>query len=103
MKKTILAVFALLAFAAPALAWDDPDRVYRARGDSITPEAGNAVARNIAIQTIDPWPPHVRNSRINIDGAYATHGIDRYRAGKATPPRGINTQSVAPSGSGAPR
>jgi hypothetical protein len=67
---------------------------YRWRGDSITIENGNAVNANIAIQTIDPWPPHVHNSRINIDGERALIGITRYKANKSIKPESLETQDV---------
>ena len=100
MRTLIIAIGCAFALAGSAVAGDDPDNQYRARRDSITPEVGNAVARNIAIQTVDPWPPNVRNPRIDINGEHAAHAIQRYRAGRATPPAGVSTQSVRPSGSG---
>lgn len=98
--KTSLAAAALLLAASGAAQAHDPDNVYGARRDSITPEFGNSVAHNIAVQTIDPWPPNVRNSRINIDGERALIGIQRYKANKSIPPVGIGTQTVSPVGAG---
>ncbi len=95
IRTTILSagvVLAMLMASSIAIAHDDSDDIYRARRDSITPEHGNSVRRNIAIQTIDPWPPHVRNSRISIDGERALIGIQRYKANKSIPPVGLSTQ-----------
>jgi hypothetical protein len=70
--------------------------------DSITIHHGNSVAHNIAVQTIDPWPPHARNSRIDVDGQRLMVGIARYKANKSLPPRGLSKQSngngVSPNG-----
>jgi hypothetical protein len=73
---------------------------YRWRGDSITIEHGNAIAHNIAVQTIDPWPRYAGKSRIDVDGGRLLIGVKRYKANKSIPPRGLTTQSiiVAPTG-----
>lgn len=73
---------------------------YRARRDSITAGAGNAVAHNIAAQTIDPWPKHSANKKIDMDGDRALIAIDRYKANKSIEPTGLETQSIVGTGSG---
>lgn len=72
----------------------DPFDDYRARRDSITFQAGNSVSHNMAVQTINPWPEYVGNSRIKLDSDRALIAIDRYKANKSIPPRGLTTQSV---------
>jgi hypothetical protein len=67
---------------------------YRARRDGITFEHGNAIAHNIAVQTIDPWPPYVGNSRIDVDGRRLLIAAERYKENKSIPPRGLTTQSI---------
>ncbi len=67
---------------------------YRANRDSIIAEHGNAVSNNIAVQTIDPWPPAARNNRIDVDGERAAKAIERYKAGRVTEPKGLATQNV---------
>lgn len=81
----------------------DPFDDYRARRDSITLQHGNSVAHNIAVQTIDPWPYYAARSRIDIDGDRLLIAIDRYKANKSIPPKGLTTQSVIvapPNGGG---
>ena len=73
----------------------DPFADYRLRSDSITVRHGNAVAHNIAVQTIDPWPRYVGNSRIEIDGERLYLGVKRYKANKSIPPRGLSTQTIS--------
>ncbi|MGI9523779.1 MAG: hypothetical protein ACR2PG_19275 [Hyphomicrobiaceae bacterium] len=73
---------------------------YRARRDKITAGAGDAVAHNIAAQTIDPWPRHAANKRIDIDGERALIAIDRYKANKSIEPTGLETQSIWSTGNG---
>ena len=100
-----LPLAALLVGTGPASAGDDEEFAqYRARRDSITPGHGNSVSHNIAVQTVNPWPPNVNNSRIDVDGERLLLGIRRYQANRSIPPAGIATQSIIsvgkPSGSG---
>ena len=67
---------------------------YEARRDTITSEVGNAVAHNVAVHTIDPWPPASSNQRIDVDGDRVLIAADRYKAGKQIPPKGLSTQSL---------
>jgi hypothetical protein len=50
------------------------------RRDSITLQAGDAVASNKAIQMADPWPPYVANRDIPFSGIKMDQAIDRYHA-----------------------
>jgi hypothetical protein len=115
MKRESNRCFARLICAAGALAlastcagagddWfdEDPWFEHRWRGDSITLEAGNAAAHNIAVHTIDPWPAHAKKSRIDIDGHRLLLGIQRYKANKSIPPKGLTTQSVIAPNFGTP-
>ena len=61
---------------------------------SITIHAGNAVAHNIAVQTINPWPDNVGNAQINIDGQRLMNGLARYKANASLPPQGLSTQAI---------
>jgi hypothetical protein len=56
---------------------------YLARRDSIADHAGNAVAANLAIQTIDPWPPGVGRTDIPVNGRRMVDAIERYQAPRA--------------------
>ena len=73
---------------------------YRARRDLIVVESGEAVAHNIAVQTIDPWPVESRDTRIDIDGERILIGTERYKANKSIPPKGLSTQSVSTGSAG---
>lgn len=77
-----------LALACVGIAGCEP---YEARRDTITSEVGNAVAHNIAVQTIDPWSPTSGNQRIDVDGEKVLVAADRYKAGKVIPPKGLST------------
>lgn len=73
-----------------------------ARSDMITPYAGDALAANAAIQTIDPWPAAAANRRSSTDGQKALGALKRYRAGEtgtepASPSAGITMQQAGSS------
>jgi hypothetical protein len=79
---------------------------YNSRSDSITFSHGNAVAHNIAVQTIDPWPRYVGNSRIDVDGERLlgrdpdkkptfVGGIRGYKENKSIPPRGLTNEPAS--------
>jgi hypothetical protein len=76
------------------------------RSDTITLGAGDAVAHNNAVQTIDPWPPWARNDRLNMEGHRAELAIKRYQQNQSIPPRTLDTSTVSigsssfPGGSG---
>jgi len=89
-----MAVFALALSAAPLTASAD-DYDYFDRRDTITSSAGEANAANMATQTIDPWPPYVRNTQTHMDGRRAAVGISRYQQNKSVQPRGLNTTTVS--------
>ena len=94
---TRLAICGLLAAAVGSGGCEE----YRARRDSVSFEGGNAVAHNIAVQTVDPWPTYVRDDRIAVDGERELIAVQRYKANKSIPPKGIATQTISPSsGSG---
>ncbi len=97
----LAAVPLLAGQATPAAAEDFDD--YRARRDSVTRQLGNSVAHNIAVQTDDPWPRTVSDSRIHIDGKRLLVGAKRYQANKSIPPSGMSTQAISagkPNGGG---
>ncbi len=64
---------------------------YLARRDTITLGAGEAVARNNAIQVINPWPKHSQNPYFNTDGKRMMVGIERYQANESLEPEGSDT------------
>jgi hypothetical protein len=82
--------------------------LYWDRRDSVAFWGGDAPAANVAIQTIDPWPPAAANRRLTANGELMQRAAERYRTNKTTPLRPIGTSSVqnsvsaAPAGGGAP-
>lgn len=83
----------VVALAATTLLGACTD-MYLDRRDTVTFAAGDAVAVNKAIQTIDPWPRYAGNTNIPADGERAAAAAERYRTGKVTPPAGMGTSSV---------
>ena len=68
--------------------------IYYDRRETVFSGAGDAVASNIAVQTIDPWPPNVGNTRMTMNGDRAVLAAQRYRANRVIPPRGTSTSST---------
>ncbi len=83
IAKTVV----LLLVAAPLGACAE----YLDRRSSLSPSFGDAVARNMAVQVIDPWPAHSRDTRIVHDGARLQKAVERYRTGEITEPKGAST------------
>ncbi|MGI9384959.1 MAG: hypothetical protein ACR2PO_17535, partial [Methyloligellaceae bacterium] len=67
------------------------DGQYLGRRDSIAFGAGDAVAHNKAVQTIDPWPRYARDTRLKTDGKRMMIGIGRYQANESIEPVGMAT------------
>jgi hypothetical protein len=82
-------LFAVVALAGCA----EPD-LYLDRRETISLHAGDAIAANIAVQTIDPWPRVAGNRDIPGNGDRMAAAGARYRTGKVTPPKGLGTSSV---------
>ena len=61
---------------------------YVERRETIAAHAGNAVAANRAIHTIDPWPPGSSRTEIEVSGRRVVDAIDRYEAPAARWRRG---------------
>ena len=83
--------------------------LYWDRRDSLAFWSGDAPASNIAIHTIDPWPPAAAKRRLTANGELMQKAAERYRTNKTTPLRPIGTSSVqssispvAPAGAAAP-
>lgn len=51
---------------------------YLTRSDTISPYSGDAVARNMSNQTIDPWPRYVYDTKIETSGERQSGAIRRY-------------------------
>jgi len=71
--------------------------LYWDRRDSVAFYAGDAPASNIAIHTIDPWPPEAAKRRLSTNGELMQKAAERYRTNKTTPLRPLGTSSVQTS------
>jgi hypothetical protein len=102
-------VLPALAFACAASSsiargqsFDDVFGAYFQRTEGVMVGAGDAKEANAAAQTVDPWPPQVRNRRIPANGPRMTGAIERYqdvkRLKESAPP--IAPESISPSGIG---
>jgi hypothetical protein len=81
------------AVLIPALLGACSDMYYDRR-EGVSFQAGNAVASNSAVQTIDPWPPAAARREIASNGQRVQGAVERYRNNKVTPPQGTDTSSV---------
>lgn len=93
---------AVLALMAVSLgAWDLECSSCGDRTEFVTRGAGDSIDVNKATQTIDPWPPYVKNRKLNLDGPRAGLAMERYQANKSIRPHPLNTDmsSAAPADS----
>ena len=91
------AVAAVLAFGIVAAGCTD----YYHHRETISVNTGDAVRANIAIHTIDPWPPHAQDTNIRYSGKRMRHAIDRYNAGPEDPKK-VGPQPIILAPVGAP-
>jgi hypothetical protein len=68
--------------------------IYFVRRETVASGAGDAVASNIAVQMVDPWPPYVGDTRIAMNGDRAVLAAQRYRANRVIQPRGTGTSDA---------
>ncbi|MGZ5835553.1 MAG: hypothetical protein ACXWJ6_13875 [Xanthobacteraceae bacterium] len=68
--------------------------IYYDRRETVSSGAADAVASNMAVQTIDPWPPNVANQNIAMNGDRAVLAAERYRANRVLWSNGSNTSSA---------
>lgn len=76
-----------VALAAPLAGCAD----YLARRDSITLDAGNALATNQITHMVDPWPRASAEKDIAFHGERMQRAVERYRTNRVIPPRGAGT------------
>jgi hypothetical protein len=69
--------------------------LYYDRRETIALGAGDAVAGNAAIHTVDPWPRHSRNTNVAFDGERMQSAVDRYRRNKVIEPVNVGTSASA--------
>jgi hypothetical protein len=68
---------------------------YEDHRDTIMSSTGNANAANIAVQTIDPWPPYSKNTKNHLDGRRAAVAVTRYQQNKSIEPHGLATTTIS--------
>ena len=73
---------------------------YLDRHETISLHGGDALASNVAIQMIDPWPLSAGDRHIPGDGERAAAAIERYRKNAVTEPQGLGASALS-SGQGA--
>ena len=64
---------------------------YRHARDTISLSAGDSVAYNKALQTIDPWPVYARKRHQTTDGKRALLAMERYQKNDSIEPQGMGT------------
>ncbi len=79
-------IIAAASLTGSLLAGCSDPGLYFDRRDAIALGAGDAVAANAAMQTIDPWPPQSGNTHIASNGQKMQSAIERYRTNTVTPP-----------------
>ncbi len=65
------------------------------RTEFVTRGAGDDIDLNKATQTIDPWPPYVKNRRLTLDGSRAGLAMQRYQTNRVLKPRPLNAEKAA--------
>jgi len=89
----ILAVRAVAAIVGLGTILAGCSDIYYDRRETILLGADDAVASNMAVQTIDPWPPGSANRRAPANGERVAAAIKRYRTGRVFMPIGNGTSS----------
>jgi hypothetical protein len=84
------AVAAVLGLGALLAGCSD---IYYDRRDTVLFGAEDAVATNMAVQTVDPWPRASANRNIPGNGERVEAAITRYRTGRVFTPMGNGTSS----------
>lgn len=68
--------------------------MYLDRRDTVSFEAGDAVATNKMAHIIDPWPAAAGHRNLSYDGTRMQAAAERYRTNKVTPLQTTQTSSV---------
>lgn len=66
--------------------------LYYDRRETVMLGSGDAVAANIAVQTVDPWPAAAASRSQTVNGERIQRAMERYRTNKTTP---LNTTSTS--------
>ena len=84
--STTRLIAAALAAAALGTALGGCSEMYFDHREGVTLGAGDAIAANEAMQTIDPWPAHSGNTNIAENGQRMQSAVERYRTNNVTQP-----------------
>jgi hypothetical protein len=60
--------------------------IYLDRRETIALGGGDAVAANVAMQTVDPWPRRSNNNNLTFNGMRMQHAVECYRYNAVTAP-----------------
>ena len=92
VRGTLGATMALIVAAGAMLAGCSD--IYFDRRETISLGADDHIAADAAVQTIDPWPPHVGNRNIAFNGEKMRSAVERYRTNKVIPPVDTGSSSA---------
>jgi hypothetical protein len=93
--KAAAAGLLLCAGTLLAACTSDQSHEYLAHSDRITRGAGDAVASNRAVHTIDPWSRPSHNTRIDMDGKRAGLAARRYQTNTGVKPKGLASEMTS--------
>ncbi len=94
-NKTAIRFAAVMVLCLPALACTQPNYLNHGdRTDTVTFQAGDAVAHNKVVQTHNPWPGYARRTHIHTNGEKIDLAIDRYKSDQVKEPESESTGSV---------
>jgi len=68
--------------------------IYYDRRDTVALTAGDSIAANAALQTVDPWPAQSGNTTIAFNGQKMQSAVERYRTGRVIQPVKPTTSDV---------
>jgi hypothetical protein len=86
VTSTTRLIAAALAAAGLGAALGGCSEMYFDHREGVTLGAGDAVAANEAMQTVDPWPARSANPNIATNGQRMQSAIERYRTNNVTQP-----------------
>ena len=69
--------------------------MYYDRRDTVSFQAGDAVAANKVVHAVDMWPAAAGYRDIESNGQKMQGAVERYRTNKVTPPVGIGTSAIS--------
>lgn len=90
IKSAARAIAAAVAFGVLLGACSD---IYYDRRETIALGADDAVAANMAEQTVDPWPAHSNDNNLAFNGERMQRAVECYRIDKVSPPADLNPSS----------